>query len=107
MSNDTSHWDGSSCAGRGEVLIRGPSVSLGYYCAGLDEEEKVSLNKKTCEEFSSEAPNQDEFHWFHTGDIGLFTPDGRLKLIDRKKNLVKLKGGEYIAVEAMESIYSG
>merc|ERR1712086_157652 len=79
----------------------------GYYAAGDDEEEIKGLIKKTEEEFGHTAPNQgNEYHWFHTGDIGLFTPDGRLKLIDRKKNLVKLKGGEYIAIEQMEAVYS-
>jgi long-chain acyl-CoA synthetase len=107
MSSDTSHWDGMTCKGRGEVWIRGPSVSMGYYAKGDQAE---SLTKKTVEEFSSEAPNQDaskdeNFDWFHSGDIGLFTPDGRLKLVDRKKNLVKLAGGEYIAIEQMESQY--
>lgn len=43
--------------------------------------------------------------WFHSGDVGLFTPDGALMLVDRIKNLVKLKGGEYIALEAMEKEY--
>jgi long-chain acyl-CoA synthetase len=102
MTSDTKHWDGTECAGRGEVLIRGPSVSLGYYAVG---DQADSLSKKTIAEFSHVAPNQDEYHWFHTGDIALFTPDGRLKIVDRKKNLVKLKGGEYIAVEQMEAVY--
>jgi long-chain acyl-CoA synthetase len=92
LSSDTRHYDGSACKGRGEVWIRGPSVSQGYYARGEDAEE---LKKKREEEFDSNG-------WFHTGDIGLITPDGSLKLVDRLKNLIKLKGGEYIAVENME-----
>ena len=88
-----------------EVLIRGPSVSLGYYARG---EQRDDLIAKTTAEFSSAAPNQEtgEYHWFHTGDIGLFTTDGRLRLVDRKKNLVKLKGGEYVALERMNTAYN-
>lgn len=44
--------------------------------------------------------------WFHTGDIGLWTPSGGLKIVDRLKNLVKLSGGEYIAIEAMEATFA-
>jgi long-chain acyl-CoA synthetase len=43
--------------------------------------------------------------WFMTGDIGQFNPNGTLSIIDRKKNLIKLSGGEYIALERLESIY--
>lgn len=43
--------------------------------------------------------------WFHTGDIGQFASDGSLQIVDRKKNLVKLKSGEYIAMERMEMTY--
>jgi len=43
--------------------------------------------------------------WFHTGDIGQFMEDGSIRIVDRKKNLVKLKGGEYIAIENMEMSY--
>lgn len=43
--------------------------------------------------------------WFSTGDIGQFTADGAIMVVDRVKNLVKLKGGEYIALERMEMIY--
>jgi len=84
LSTDTSHY-GEAVAGRGEVLIRGPSVSSGY----------LKKPDKTAAEF-------DEDGWFHSGDIAVFTPDGCLKIVDRLKNLVKLKGGEYIAIESME-----
>lgn len=45
--------------------------------------------------------------WFKTGDIGEFTADGHLKVIDRIKNLVKMQGGEYIALEKVEAVYRG
>ncbi|KDE07555.1 hypothetical protein MVLG_02226 [Microbotryum lychnidis-dioicae p1A1 Lamole] len=73
---------------QGEICVRGPSITKGYY---KNEEE----TKRTI----------DEDGWMHTGDIGQWNPDGTLSLIDRKKNLVKLSGGEYIALERLESIY--
>jgi len=87
-NSDTNHY-GVPCKGRGEVLIRGPSVSSGYF----------KQADKTAEVFDKEG-------WFHTGDVGVMTPDGSLMIVDRLKNLVKLKGGEYIAIEAMEKEYS-
>jgi long-chain acyl-CoA synthetase len=71
------------------VMIRGPAVGAGY----------LHQADKTLEAFDKDG-------WFHTGDIAIFTPDGCIKIVDRLKNLVKLKGGEYIAIESMEKEYS-
>jgi len=71
----------------GEILIRGPTVSVGYF------EEK----EKTDEVYKD--------GWFYSGDIGRILPNGTLKIIDRKKNLIKPPHGEYIAVERLESVY--
>jgi hypothetical protein len=67
---------------QGEVWIRGENVMKGYY----DDP------KQTSEAVTSDG-------WFKTGDIGEWDKNGHLKLIDRKKNLVKTRNGEYIAIE--------
>ncbi|QQP56918.1 Long-chain-fatty-acid--CoA ligase 3, partial [Caligus rogercresseyi] len=56
--------------------------------------------EKTAEDFYEE----DGIRWFKTGDIGQMEADGVLKIIDRKKDLVKLSGGEYISYGKVESI---
>merc|ERR1719272_888732 len=68
-ATDTTHY-GTRCLGRGEVLIRGPSVSLGYF----------KQPDKTAEAFDADG-------WFHSGDIGLWDTRGRLVIVDRLKNL--------------------
>ncbi|KAG0320087.1 long-chain fatty acid-CoA ligase [Linnemannia gamsii] len=73
---------------RGEVCIRGPSITAGYF--------------KNPEETSATLTAD---RWLKTGDIGEWHPDGTISIIDRKKNLVKLSHGEYIALEKLESVY--
>ncbi|KAM9349239.1 long-chain-fatty-acid--CoA ligase 3b [Symphorus nematophorus] len=76
---------------RGEILVGGPNVTMGYY--------------------KNESRNRDDFfvdengqRWFCTGDIGEFHPDGCLKIIDRKKDLVKLQAGEYVSLGKVEAV---
>eukprot|EP01117_Protostelium_nocturnum_P004987 TRINITY_DN1808_c0_g1_i1.p1 TRINITY_DN1808_c0_g1~~TRINITY_DN1808_c0_g1_i1.p1 ORF type:complete len:714 (+),score=293.79 TRINITY_DN1808_c0_g1_i1:148-2289(+) len=73
---------------RGEIWARGPQITKGYY----------NQPEKTKEEYK-------EGGWFATGDIGQWNADGTISIVDRKKNLVKLSHGEYIALESMESKY--
>lgn len=73
---------------QGEVWIRGPSITAGYY-------KQDDITKETLTEDG----------WLKTGDVGEWTERGTLSIIDRVKNLVKLSNGEYIALEKLESIY--
>ena len=42
-------------------------------------------------------------HILKTGDIGQILEGGRVKIIDRKKDLVKLQAGEYVSLGKVES----
>ena len=55
---------------------------------------------KTKEDFYME----DGRRWFKSGDIGSLEADGNLKIIDRKKDLVKLQFGEYVSLGKVEAV---
>jgi len=82
---------------RGEVLVGGPMVCAGYFENPAMPDADVSQKNK--EEFVV----IDGIRYFCTGDIGQFTPSGNLMIIDRKKDLVKLQQGEYVALSKVEN----
>merc|ERR1711874_930035 len=53
----------------------------------------------TSENFFSEGGKR----WFRTGDVGELFEDGTVRIIDRKKDLVKLQLGEYVSLGKVES----
>ena len=59
----------------GEICIAGPQVMKGYYNRP-DETEKVMTDDGA----------------FRTGDIGFMTPEGFVKIVDRKKDMILVSG---------------
>lgn len=76
---------------RGEVWLGGGNIALGYY----------KNPEMTREEFHEDEKKQ---RWFATGDIGQMEADGSLRIIDRKKDLVKLQHGEYVSLSKVETV---
>ena len=70
----------------GEILARGPSVFAGYH---KDPE-------ATAEAFTADG-------WLKTGDVGRFTADGFLQIIDRKKDILVTAGGKNVPPANIEA----
>ncbi len=70
--------------GEGEILVKGPSVMMGYY---HNEEE----NKKAFID-----------GWFRTGDYGYMTEDGFIYVTGRKKDIIVLRNGKNVYPQEIE-----
>ena len=66
-------------AADGEILVRGPTVSPGYF----------KNPEATAEAFDEEG-------WYRTGDLGLLETDGSLRIIGRKKDVFNCADGSNI-----------
>ncbi|OLC60630.1 MAG: acyl-CoA synthetase [Ktedonobacter sp. 13_1_40CM_4_52_4] len=69
----------------GEVVMHGNDVAKGYY----------NTPEATAKSF--------EGGWFHSGDIGVWHPDGYIELRDRAKDVI-ISGGENISTIEVEQI---
>ncbi len=69
----------------GELLMRGPTLFSGYWNAPEATEEAFAGG------------------WYHTGDVFMRRPDGRLDYVDRRKYLIK-SGGENIYPAEIERV---
>jgi fatty-acyl-CoA synthase len=74
-------WDGTTM---GEIQVRGPWVTSGYY--GTDS-----------------ADHFTEDGWFKTGDVGTIDPEGYIQITDRTKDVIK-SGGEWISSVDLENL---
>lgn len=70
---------------RGEILIKGPTVSPGYW----------KKPEATAETFTN--------GWLHSGDIGIIDEDGWLYVVDRAKDMI-IRGGENIYCIEIEDV---
>jgi acyl-CoA synthetase (AMP-forming)/AMP-acid ligase II len=70
----------------GEIVLRGGSVTLGYF----KDPEGTSKCMK-------------ENGWFYTGDVGVMHPDGYLEIKDRSKDVI-ISGGENLSSVEVESV---
>jgi long-chain acyl-CoA synthetase len=70
----------------GEILVRGPLVMTGYW-----------RNKAETKRVIKDG-------WLHTGDIGLIDEAGRIKITDRKKDIIVNDKGDNVAPQKVEGM---
>jgi long-chain acyl-CoA synthetase len=75
-----------SLATDGEILVRGPSVFVGY----------LHNAKATAETIDAEG-------WLHTGDLGSMDADGFTHITGRKKEIIITAGGKNLSPEKIEN----
>lgn len=73
----------------GEILARGANVMKGYWNDPQATAEVIDRDK-----------------WLHTGDIGIITSKGNIKITDRKKHILVTSSGKNIAPAPIESLIS-
>jgi long-chain acyl-CoA synthetase len=67
------------CGSKGLIVVRGPQVMMGYY-------KRPELTAKVL----------DENGWLDTGDLGMLTRRGEIKITGRAKDTIVLRGGENV-----------
>ncbi len=71
----------------GEILVRGPSVTKGYWGRPSDTSEAI-----------------DGAGWLRTGDLGRVDGDGFVYVTGRKKDLIVTAGGRNVAPQRLEGL---
>lgn len=71
----------------GEIIAKGPNIMQGYW----------RLPKETAEVLKN--------GWFFTGDLGVMDEDGNISIVDRKKDLILVKGMNVYPREIEELLY--
>ncbi len=70
----------------GEILVQGEGVFTGYW----------QRSDATAETIDADG-------WLHTGNVGEWTDDGRLKITDRKKDIIITSGGKNLSPSEIEN----
>lgn len=78
--------DNPNSEGIGEIIVRGPSVMIGYY-----------HNEEATNDVLKDG-------WFYTGDLGYIDNDKFIHITGRKKNVIVTKNGKNVFPEEIETL---